>query len=161
MSFQFFISAEKQQQRHHGHIFKQCEWELALKKLNQKKKKQHLGCVSFFSNSRCSGGSNSHDIKGNFLCVSLVSVVLWVDNDIVGPCYGACCCRVIYSRRIWSSAISSRILYSMSYWSCCGMENCAMTHWLYLEKTFVLYPVSSFIVVWFWKLDFWLQHCNF
>lgn len=38
MSFQFFISAEKQQQRHHGHIFKQCEWELALKKLNQKKK---------------------------------------------------------------------------------------------------------------------------
>lgn len=37
MSFQFFISAEKQQQRHHGHIFKQCEWELALKKLNQKK----------------------------------------------------------------------------------------------------------------------------
>lgn len=48
MSFQFFISAEKQQQRHHGHIFKQCEWELALKKLNQKKKKTTPWMCFFF-----------------------------------------------------------------------------------------------------------------
>lgn len=49
MSFQFFISAEKQQQRHHGHIFKQCEWELALKKLNQKKKTTPWMCFFFLA----------------------------------------------------------------------------------------------------------------
>lgn len=49
MSFQFFISAEKQQQRHHGHIFKQCEWELALKKLNQKKNNNTLDVFLFLA----------------------------------------------------------------------------------------------------------------
>lgn len=49
MSFQFFISAEKQQQRHHGHIFNQCEWELALKKLNQKKKNNTMDVFLFLA----------------------------------------------------------------------------------------------------------------
>lgn len=49
MSFQFFISAEKQQQRHHGHIFNQREWELALKKLNQKKKNNTLDVFLFLA----------------------------------------------------------------------------------------------------------------
>lgn len=49
MSFQFFISAEKQQQRHHGHIFKQCEWELALKKLNQKNNNNTLDVFLFLA----------------------------------------------------------------------------------------------------------------
>lgn len=49
MSFQFFISAEKQQQRHHGHIFKQCEWELALKKQNKKNKNNTLDVFLFLA----------------------------------------------------------------------------------------------------------------
>lgn len=49
MSFQFFISAEKQQQRHHGHIFNQCEWELALKKTKSKKKNNTLDVFLFLA----------------------------------------------------------------------------------------------------------------